>query len=74
MPRWASTRRSHQSQGGHAMKPETFLAALVCLAATFILFVYVMPTAIDRELAYTEAGLEQSLSKAQRLEIMEAHK
>ena len=51
-----------------------FAAALVCIAAAFIMFVYVMPTAIDRELAYTAAGLEQSLSKAQRLEIMEAHK
>jgi len=51
-----------------------FAAALVCIAAAFIMFVYVMPTAIDRELAYTEAGLEQSLSKAQRLEIMERQK
>ena len=56
------------------MKPETFLAAICCLAAAFILFIYVMPTAIDRELAYTEAGLEQSLSNAQRMEIMEAQK
>ena len=56
------------------MKPETFLAAICCLAAAFVLFVYVMPTAIDRELAYTEAGLEKSLSNAQRLEIMEVHK
>ena len=51
-----------------------FAAALVCIAAAFILFIYVMPTAIDRELAYTEAGLEQSLSNAQRMEIMEAQK
>ncbi len=51
-----------------------FAAALVCIAFAFILFLYVMPTAIDRELAYTEAGLEQSLSKAERLEIMEAQK
>ena len=51
-----------------------FAAVLVCIAAAFILFIYVMPTAIDRELAYTEAGLEQSLSKAQRLEIMERQK
>lgn len=51
-----------------------FAAVLVCLAVAFILFVWVLPTVIDKELAYTEAGLEQSISKAQRLEIMEAHK
>ena len=51
-----------------------FAAAIVCIAAAFILFCYVLPTSIDRELAYTEAGLDQSLSNSQRLEIMEAHK
>ena len=56
------------------MKPETFLAAIICLAVTVALFAYVIPTAIDREAAYTEAGLEQSISKSQRLEIMERHK
>ena len=51
-----------------------FAAALVCLAALVVLVVYVMPTAIDRELAYTEAGLEQSLTNAERVEIMERQK
>ena len=56
------------------MKPETFLAALICLAVAFVLFIYVIPTAIDREAAYTEAGLEQTITYAQRMEVMEAHK
>ena len=57
----------------HEDQEADFAAVLVCLAVAFILFVWVLPTAIDRELAYTEAGLEKSLSNAQRLEIMEAH-
>lgn len=56
------------------MKPETFLAAIICLAVAFSLFVYVIPTVIDREAAYTEAGLEKSITYAQRLEVLEAHK
>ncbi len=55
------------------MKPETFLALIVCTAVAIVLFIYVFPTAIDREAAYTEAGLEQSISKERRMEIMEAH-
>lgn len=55
------------------MKPETFLALLVCIAVAIVLFVYVFPTAIDREAAYTEAGLNQSISKERRMEIVENH-
>ena len=56
------------------MKPETFLAAIICLAVAFVLVVWALPTAIDREAAYTDAGLEKSVTYAQRLEVMEAHK
>ena len=60
--------RRHDDQGAD------FAAVLVCIACAIVLFVWVLPTAIDKEAAYTEAGLNQSISKAQRMEIMEAHK
>jgi hypothetical protein len=51
-----------------------FAAILVCIAFWIVFFVYALPTAIDREAAYTEEGLNQSISKIQRMEIMENHK